>query len=416
LGAGCVLGGALAFLFRPSLYSPFDEGWCYLGIARLTFRGIPSYYAGRVFHPLVVRFVASVFHVPIDARPFLWVSAAALIVVLGCLGAYYGLEFRSTPGLWLLLAVTAAIVDQYRNYYWHDLFYAALCALFFLALRANWWLSLPIVFLLYVTRESTIVLVVALVAIAAFRRQWTFCAGALVVGLAGMGVESTLVRHAVPNQHGISIVVLDALKIPYNFAINICGLEFWTNTIATTTGAPRWVANVPAWIRLGQYPSGRFHRLRMGAADANLTDAGHGVWDSAAHRDPRGGRLAAMALRALRFGSCRNLWGADVHPRAAAGDNSGALHTLRLAFVLVGRGCRPRSGDSRAATANRDRGYVGRCGVDSGGCATGDDEVAAARRREPFRGVGQGTPNQRGPGCRDLRLRLAVGGERRGGR
>jgi hypothetical protein len=241
----------LALLFRPDVYPPFDEAVGYANMAKGLGRWVPSYYAGRVFHPLVVRFVAGVFHVPIDARLFIWVSAAALIVVFACLGAYYGLEFPSSPALWLLLAVTAAIVDQYRNYYWQDLFYAALCGLFFLALRANWWLSLPIVFLLYVTRESTIVLVVALVAIAAFRRQWTFCFSALAVGLAGMGVESTLVGRAIPDQHRIPMFLLDALKVPYNFLLNVCGLELWTNTIAATNGPPKWIANVPAWIHLG---------------------------------------------------------------------------------------------------------------------------------------------------------------------
>jgi hypothetical protein len=241
----------LALVFRPGVYPPFDEAVGYVNIAKSLGRWVPSYYAGRVLHPLVVRFVAGVFHVPIDARLFIWVSAAALIVVFASLGVYNGLEFPSSPALWLLLAVTATIVDQYRNYYWHDLFYAALCALFFLALRAKWWLSLPLVFLLYVTRESTLVLVVALVAIGAFRRQWAFCFSALVVGLAGMGVESTIVARAAPDQHRIPMFLLDALKVPYNFLLNFCGLEFWTNTIAATTGPPKWIANVPAWIHLG---------------------------------------------------------------------------------------------------------------------------------------------------------------------
>jgi hypothetical protein len=161
------------------------------------------------------------------------------------------LEFPSTPWLWLLLAVTATVLDQYRNYYWHDLFYTALCALFFLALRANWWFALPIIFLLFVTRESTVVLVVVLVAVTAWRRQWAWCFSALAVGLAGMGVESTLVRHALPNHHGISVVLLDVLKIPYNFAFNVLGLEFWTNDNAATNAAPVWVANLPAWLPLG---------------------------------------------------------------------------------------------------------------------------------------------------------------------
>ena len=250
-GIGCALGAALAIVFRPSIYPTYVEGIAYLLIAKLDFRWIPVYYAGRVFHPLVVRAVAHLFHVPIDAHPFLWVSAASLIVFLGGLGAYYGLDFPSTPSLWLLLTVTATVMDQYRNYYWHDLFYAALCALFFLALRANWWLALPIVFLLYVTRESTIVLVVALVAITALRRQWAFCLSAVAVGLAGMGTEAALLRHALPNSHRISMVLLDALKIPYNFAFNILGLEFWTNDNAATNSAPIWVVNLPAWLHLG---------------------------------------------------------------------------------------------------------------------------------------------------------------------
>jgi hypothetical protein len=251
MGLACLLGGVLALGFRPSLYAPYFEGSDYVDIANLNISQASSYYAGRVLHPLTVRLVASVLHVPIDARVFLWVSAASLIVFFSCLGAYYGLEFPSAPGPWPLLVVTAMIVDQYRNYYWHDLFYAALCALFFLALRANWWISLPIVLMLYVTRESTIVLVVALIAIASFRHQWAFCLSAVVVGLAGMSLESALVARALPNKHGIPIALLDALKIPYNFALNVCGLEFWTNTNAATTDPPKWVASVPAWLHMG---------------------------------------------------------------------------------------------------------------------------------------------------------------------
>ena len=246
------MGAVLAIVFRPSLYPPYDEAVGYVNIAKGLGRWVPSYYAGRVFHPLVARLVAIVFRVPIDARLFLLVSAGALIVFFACLGAYCGLEAFSTPWLWFSLAVTATIVDQYRNYYWHDLFYAALCALFFLALRVNWWVALPIVFLLYVTRESTIILVVALLAVTALRREWAHCISALAAGLAGMAVQGALVARALSNGHGIPIVFVDALKVPYNFALNICGLEFWTNTIAATTPAPRWIANVPAWLPLGK--------------------------------------------------------------------------------------------------------------------------------------------------------------------
>jgi hypothetical protein len=93
--------------------------------------------------------------------------------------------------------------------------------------------------------------VVALVFTAALRREWKFGLAAALVGLAGMKVDSALVARALPNHHGISIALLDVLKIPYNFALNVCGLEFWTNTNAATLDPPTWVARLPAWLHLG---------------------------------------------------------------------------------------------------------------------------------------------------------------------
>lgn len=188
---------------------------------------------------------------PIDAHVFLWLSVASLIAFFVFVAIYYGLEYSSASGIWLFLLVTATLVDQYRNYYWHDLFYAALCALFFLALRANVWTSLPLVLLLYMTRESTIVLVVALVAVAAVRRRWGLCFAAALVGLIGMKLDSALLARALPNKHGIPVFFLDFLKLPYNFAYNICGLEIWTNTNASTLPPPIWTAHIPAWLNLG---------------------------------------------------------------------------------------------------------------------------------------------------------------------
>lgn len=251
-GLGCLLGGALALVFRPSLYAPYEEGISYLAFANLDFRGAPGYYAGRVVHPFAVRLAALLFHAPIDARAFLWVSAAALIAFFACLGMRYGLDFSRAPAMWLLLAVTPTVIDAYRNYYWHDLFYASVCALFFLVLRANWWAGLPFLPLLYLTRESTVVLVLALVAVTAFRREWAYCFSALAAGLAGMMLEARLVARALPNRHGIPVALLDLLKVPYNLLLNVCGLEFWTNTNADTTPAPVWTRNLPSWLHLGK--------------------------------------------------------------------------------------------------------------------------------------------------------------------
>jgi hypothetical protein len=238
--------------FRPGAYPPYFEGRDYFDVANGNYSHIEGYYAGRILHPLVVRSLASVIHLPIDWRTFLIVSAASLVTLFCTLGAYLALEFRTRPWVYLSLAVTPIVVDQYRNYYWHDLFFAALLAIFFLALRANRWTSLPILFLLFITRESSLILAFAFIVVAALRREWLLGASAIVVAAVGVKTAGALVTHALPQHNGLPVLVLDLLKIPYNFALNVCGLEFWTNTNATTITDPlKWVANVPPWLHLG---------------------------------------------------------------------------------------------------------------------------------------------------------------------
>jgi hypothetical protein len=245
------LASFLALVFHPPLYAPYFEGRFYVDIARGNYGHIPSYYGGRVVHPLLARLVAHLAGAPIDAHVFLLLSVGSLIAFFFFVAIYYSWEYSSAGGVWIFLLVTATVVDQYRNYYWHDLFYAAICALLFLALRANVWISLPLVLLLYMTRESTLILVIALLVVAGIHRKWLFGLAVLTVGLVGAKLDSVLLGRSLPGKHGIPMFVLDLLKLPYNFAYNVCGLELWTNTNASTLPPPVRTAPVPPWLHLG---------------------------------------------------------------------------------------------------------------------------------------------------------------------
>lgn len=246
-----VLSGALALAFRPSVYPPYDEGRTYVDMAHGDYSHVYSYYSGRVLHPLAAGVLARVSHMRIDAALFIRLSMISLVGLFFLVAIEYALDYRFAGALWLFVLVTATVVDAYRNYYWHDLFYAALCALFFLALRASPWLALPVMFLLYMTRESTVVLVVALVMVAAFRRRWGLCFAAAVVGFLAMRLDAALVARSLPNNEGVSMPLLDFLRIPYNFMRNICGVELWVNTIAATALPPIRTMAVPSWLHIG---------------------------------------------------------------------------------------------------------------------------------------------------------------------
>ena len=247
-----VISILLGLLFWPSVYEPYFEGNDYVALAHLNYSKVYSYYGGRIVHPLVVRMVSRATHDPISAKTFRAVSFASLLSLFILLGWFYGTRLRGLTWLFPVLAATALVVDQYRNYYWQDLFDAVICAAFLFVMARNKWVSLPLLFLLYLTKESAIVLVFVIVIVAVMKGQRTYGAATALVGVAALVVSGLLVAQAVPNKHGIPVIVVDVLKVPYNFCFNVLGIEFWTNTNADTIMAtPTWIVNLPAWLHFG---------------------------------------------------------------------------------------------------------------------------------------------------------------------
>jgi len=150
----------------------------------------------------------------------------------------------STAWLVLPLLATPVLVGNLCNYYFADLFFAALCAVFFLTQQFSLWLSLPVLFLLHLTRESTIVLTAALIIVSLYDGRKGFAATVLAVGIFGLAVTSRFAHRGIPNKHGLSTVLFDVLKVFYN-AAHLFGLLFWTDTNALEiVRRPIWTIHV----------------------------------------------------------------------------------------------------------------------------------------------------------------------------
>ena len=95
------------------------------------------------------------------------------------------------------------------------------------------------------TRESTILLSLWLVVISLRRRAWAQALGIVAVAAIGSGITGASVHAGLPNKHGVNVLEMYALKVPYAFCNNLLGLVFWTDTNASTINcAPRWIINV----------------------------------------------------------------------------------------------------------------------------------------------------------------------------
>ncbi|HKN11459.1 MAG TPA: hypothetical protein VJ376_18555, partial [Pseudomonadota bacterium] len=100
---------------------------------------------------------------------FRWLGCAGVIVLFGATELYL-ISADGPEAGWLALPLlaTPVVSENLYNYYFPDLFFAALCAVFFLAMRFSPWLSLPLLLLLHLTRESTVLLTASLIAVSLY--------------------------------------------------------------------------------------------------------------------------------------------------------------------------------------------------------------------------------------------------------
>ena len=242
------IAALISICANPGIYEPYLEGQDYLQIAQDRPETTYNYYAGRMLHPFAARMLAGV--VPMDLRRAFFVVGVISLLALCVFLSLHIFKLKLNPLLLIPLLCVPAVITLYRGYYFQDLFHAMLVAALLVLSSYSAWAALPILFLLHLTRESTILLSVWLALISLRRRAWALALSIVAVAVVGTGVTSTAVHAALPNKHGVNILEMYVLKVLYAFCHNLLGLVFWTDTNASTINCvPRWVASVAG--RLG---------------------------------------------------------------------------------------------------------------------------------------------------------------------
>jgi hypothetical protein len=228
---------------NPGIYEPYLEGEDYFRMAQGHPETAYNYYAGRMLHPFAARLLAKALLIDLHRAFFIaaWIALLAFCVFL----SLYIRKLNLNPALLIPLVCVPATFALFRGYYFHDLFHAMLLAGFFVLYSYSAWAALPILFLLHLTRESTILLSAWLAVISLRRRDWTYALSVVAVAALGVGITNATVHAALPNKHGINPLEMYLLKVPYGFCYNILGLVFWSDTNARSTSCTaRWIVSV----------------------------------------------------------------------------------------------------------------------------------------------------------------------------
>jgi len=203
-------------------------------------------FSSRVLHPAAVRLLAKTAGLSIGAA-FLAMGAA---LSAGFVAVNYLLLEQEANGRmvlpWLCLP---AIIELLRQYFLPDLPHAAELAVFFLLLSRRWFIaSLFALFVAQVTRESTVLL--AVIAAFVFWRgsKRAMAAATLLACGAGIVVASVAGSGGRGNVHALGTIPYLALKVPFNLAKNVFGVDLWANTLG---GQPSFSIGLPSWLHVG---------------------------------------------------------------------------------------------------------------------------------------------------------------------
>ncbi|MEM3484503.1 MAG: hypothetical protein QXI12_02630 [Candidatus Methanomethyliaceae archaeon] len=229
-----------------------DSYW-YIEMAEGRTQNVVKPFSTRILHPMTVAVLKGISGLNTH-QSFFMVGLLALGILTMTLSSIIK-SVTPYPAITIAFVLfTPFFLNLFKDYYLPDLFHAAALGLYFLLLVHNKLRSsLLVLFLLCLTRESTILLTLSVTLVSWYRsqRKWALAAlittavGILVVSVAGQGQQ---------NIHAMNDQLYMLLKIPFNFAKNVLGLQLWTNTLAGQSGGyctPVYTIDVPAWLALG---------------------------------------------------------------------------------------------------------------------------------------------------------------------
>jgi hypothetical protein len=230
------------------------DSTAYRSLALGRFGDVPGSISGRFLHPMVARFVSWVTGLSIDDAFFL-VGLIALAVLISIV-AWIMKQTTGFGGLVLPLLLTPLLSEEmFGLYYCQDLFYAALLSCFFLALsKERSRLALCILFILCLTRESTIMLALVWAAVAWFESDCRVVAASIAIMIAGLFVSRTFASMGIPNVHHTNELVFLALKPPFDLLRTIFGIVLVPDEVKGMRGftcTPVTTVHLPRILRYG---------------------------------------------------------------------------------------------------------------------------------------------------------------------
>jgi hypothetical protein len=220
------------------MFTQPDVAW-YVKIAQGETGKVLQPFASRQMGPLVCQALMGVLHISVYSA-FVVEGVAAILVLLGIVGL---LLLRANANAIMLAAVGGLTFWSmlFNGLALPDLWFSAMLGVFLLLLeRKHFLASALMLFPLFFSRESTLLVLICLLVAGWRRMPRVDYAVAAIASIAGMGVVKALTAGGLSNSDQMSPIIYMAGKVPWNFTTNVLAIPMWSNALQGHCATPMW--------------------------------------------------------------------------------------------------------------------------------------------------------------------------------
>jgi hypothetical protein len=227
------VGSALGSVFTQS-----DVNW-YLRISNGQTADVMQPFASRQLGPLLVHLIGRLLHISIYSG-FLIEGVFSIFIATAIVGF---LLTQSAVDAITLTAVGGTLFwsELFNGLALPDLWFSALLAVFLLLLHREKFLLASVLLLpLFVSRESTILVLAALLAAGWGMLRLRVVLTAVLASLSGIVIVRTIIPHGLANREHMGVFTYMAGKVPWNLMRNVLGFPMWNDRNTGNCATPRW--------------------------------------------------------------------------------------------------------------------------------------------------------------------------------
>ena len=250
----CLIATSIILLFTNHVTYDVGDASEYLALANGDTTVVEPF-SNRILHVYIVKIFSALFNIDIE-KSFFIIGILSLSILFLWISYYLKTVEFCNSLMFFLIIINTFTLYLFQSHINPDLFYTFIISGFIFALFHNKKSSiLFFIPLLFLTRESTVLIIFILGVICYIKKDFKLLNQTLFASIIGIILINIFNNDSTTNIHGLNGILYLPLKFIFNFLFNIFGVELYSNTFNYGSNViiekPVIITELPKLLQLG---------------------------------------------------------------------------------------------------------------------------------------------------------------------